>query len=345
MGNIFDDELDEYAEQQVNTPTVPASVPTAAPQQKSAEWAEIEKSLEILNGIKKIQGEMRNTMAELTAMTEKAESLNGKLTDAVQESKPIWDDLLGSFVKTIEVSDESMEKFNELMLTYANKIVSRSCDLINQYVTENVAGQFNEVANQHIADFDEKMKKAAESHKTALSNLKKEYEDKINSLESKQGKLLKQAIEEKNRVLMPTSSFWTIICIFGIIILCGFITWFKFWKTPGNDETMTYMVAALFAEIIYICTMVYNHYAYKEKQNQETDKKDDENKQRIYSMSLSEAVYIIFLTLASLVYFVWAQLDISSSPKLLIYLLPVALASNFLWLVIRGLLYGIFQKE
>ena len=27
MGNIFDDELDEYAEQQVNTPTVPASVP------------------------------------------------------------------------------------------------------------------------------------------------------------------------------------------------------------------------------------------------------------------------------------------------------------------------------
>ena len=62
-------------------------------------------------------------------------------------------------------------------------------------------------------------------------------------------------------------------------------------------------------------------------------------------MSLSEAVYIIFLTLASLAYFVWAQLDISSSSKLLIYLLPVALASNFLWLVIRGLLYGIFQKE
>ena len=179
----------------------------------------------------------------------------------------------------------------------------------------------------------------------ALSNLKKEYEDKISSLENKQGKLLKQAIEEKNRVLMPTSSFWTIICIFGIIILFGFASWFKFWKTPGNDETMTYMVAALFAEIIYICTMVYNHYAYKEKQNQETDKKDDENKQRIYSMSLSEAVYIIFLTLASLVYFVWAQLDISSSPKLLIYLLPVALASNFLWLVIRGLLYGIFQKD
>ena len=345
MGNIFDDELDEYAEQQVNTPTVQAPVPTAAPQQKNAELAEIEKSLEVLKGIKEIQGEMRNTMVELTAMTEKAESLNGRLTDAVKKAKPIWDNLLNSFVGTIEISDESMEKFNELMLTYANKIVSRSCDLINKAVTENVAGQFTEVANQHIADFDEKMKKAAESHKTVLSNLKKEYEDKINSLENKQGKLLKQAIEEKNRVLMPTSSFWTIICIFGIIILFGFASWFKFWKTPGNDETMTYMVAALFAELIYICTMVYNHYAYKEDQNKETDKKKAENEPKIYSISLSEAVYIIFLTLASLVYFVWAQLNISSSPKLLIYLLPVALASNFLWLVIRALLYRIFQKE
>ena len=117
---------------------------------------------------------MRNTMVELTAMTEKAESLNGRLTDAVKKAKPIWDNLLNSFVGTIEISDESMEKFNELMLTYANKIVSRSCDLINKAVTENVAGQFTEVANQHIADFDEKMKKAADSHKTALSNLKKE---------------------------------------------------------------------------------------------------------------------------------------------------------------------------
>ena len=346
MGNIFDDELDEYAEQQVNTPTVPASVPTAAPQQqKSAELAEIEQSLEVLKGIKEVQGEMRKTMSELTDMTEKAQSISKQLSDDIREAKPIWDDLLKSFVGTIEVSDESMEKFNEVMLTYANKIVSRSCDLINKAVTENVAGQFNEVANQHIADFDEKMKKAAESHKTALSNLKKEYEDKINSLENKQGKLLKQAIEEKNRVLMPTSSFWTIICIFGIIILLGFASWFKFWKTPGNDETMTYMVAALFAELIYICTMVYNHYAYKEDQNKETDKKKAENEPKIYSISLSEAVYIIFLTLASLVYFVWAQLDISSSSRLLIYLLPVALASNFLWLVIRGLLYGIFQKD
>lgn len=91
--------------------------------------------------------------------------------------------------------------------------------------------------------------------------------------------------------------------------------------------------------------MVYNHYAYKEDQNKETDKKKAENEPKIYSISLSEVVYIIFLALASLAYFVWAQLDINSSSKLLIYLLPVSLASNFLWLVIRGLLYAIFQKE
>ena len=345
MGNIFDDELDEYAEQQVNTPTVPASVPTAAPQQKNAELAEIEKSLEVLKGIKEIQGEMRNTMSELKDMAEQTDRLTKRLSQEIKEAKPVYDQLLKGFIDDVIISKESLEAYDKLMLGYTNKIVSNVCGRIDESVTENISGQFNDVANKHIADFDEKMKKAAESHKTALTNLKKEYEDKINSLENKQGKLLKQAIEEKNRVLMPTSSFWTITCIFGIIILFGFASWFKFWKTPGNDETMTYMVAALFAELIYICTMVYNHYAYKEDQNKETDKKKAENEPKIYSMSLSEAVYIIFLTLASLVYFVWAQLDISSSSKLLIYLLPVALASNFLWLVIRGLLYRIFQKD
>lgn len=345
MGNIFDDELDEYAEQQVNTPTVPASVPTAAPQQKSAEQAELEKILAVIKGIKESQGEVRKTVSDIEDIADRAEKAVKALNKDLKEARPLWDELLKSYTSEILISDESFAGFSKVMKSLIDQILVSTCSKIDKAVSDNVSGQFSEVANRHIQEFDEKMKKAAESHKTALSNLKKEYEDKINSLENKQGKLLKQAIEEKNRVLMPTSSFWTITCIFGIIILCGFITWFKFWKTPGNDETMTYMVVALFAELIYVCTMVYNHYAYKEKQDQETDKKKAENEPKIYSISLSEAVYIIFLTLASLVYFVWAQLDISSSPKLLIYLLPVALASNFLWLLIRGLLYGIFQKE
>ena len=341
MGNIFDDELDEYAEQQVNTPTVPASVPTAAPQQKNAELAEIEKSLEVLKGIKEIQGEMRNTMSELKDMAEQTDRLTKRLSQEIKEAKPVYDQLLKGFIDDVIISKESLEAYDKLMLGYTNKIVSNVCGRIDESVTENISGQFNDVANKHIADFDEKMKKAAESHKTALSNLEKEYKDKIASLENKQAKLLAQAIEAKNSVLMPASSFWTIACICGIVILCGFVSWLKFWRTDGNDETMTYMTVAFIVEIIYYASMVWNYYTNSDRKKTETENKEE---QRIFCFSLSQAIYIIALTFSAGVYLVWSQMTVTSNTSLLLYLLPVVFASNFIWLFIRALAAGIFGK-
>ena len=338
MGNIFDDELDEYAEQQGNTPTVPASVPTAAPQQKSAELAEIEKSLEILNGIKEIQGEMRNTMAELTAMTEKAESLNGKLTDAVQEAKPIWDDLLSSFVKTIEVSDESMEKFNKVMLNYANQIVSKSCNLINEAVTENVTGQFTEVISNKISELDSKMKASEDAHKQVLIDLEKEYRDSITDLKQNHGKLLSQTGEEPSRIFIPEDSFWTVALGSVMVILCGIVSWFKFWKT--NDDAMNYMVAAICAEAVYGIWLAVQWF-----NNRGENGNKNEDKTGGFNISLSEALYVMILTLSSTTYIVWGQMDIIGSPKLLLYLLPVAIALNTIWLFTRAIIYGIFKKD
>ena len=338
MGNIFDDELDEYAEQQGNTPTVPASVPTAAPQQKSAELAEIEKSLEILNGIKEIQGEMRNTMAELTAMTEKAESLNGKLTDAVQEAKPIWDDLLSSFVKTIEVSDESMEKFNKVMLNYANQIVSKSCNLINEAVTENVTGQFTEVISNKISELDSKMKASEDAHKQVLIDLEKEYRDSITDLKQNHGKLLSQTGEEPSRIFIPKDSFWTVAFVSVMVILCGIVSWFKFWKT--NDDAMNYMVAAICAEAVYGIWLAVQWF-----NNRGEGGNKNEDKTGGFNISLSEALYVMILTLSSTTYIVWGQMDIIGSPKLLLYLLPVAIALNTIWLFTRAIIYGIFKKD
>ena len=99
----------------------------------------------------------------------------------------------------------------------------------------------------------------------ALDKLKHEYEESINTLESKQGKLLAQAIEEQNRIIIPSMPFWSIICILGTTVLCGFMCWFKFWKTPDNDETMTYMTVAVIVEVIYYGMMAWNHFTDSEK--------------------------------------------------------------------------------
>lgn len=342
MGNIFDDELDEYAEQQVNTPTVPASVPTAAPQQqKSAELAEIEQSLEVLKGIKEVQGEMHKTMSELTDMTEKAQSISKQLSDDIREAKPIWDDLLKSFVGTIEVSDESMEKFNEVMLTYANKIVSRSCDLINKAVTENVAGQFTELTNKKIGELDSKMKASEGAHRQVLAKLKKEYEDSISNLKQEHGKLLSQTGEEQSGILIPKVSFWTLAAISMIIIVCGIISWTKFWEI--NDDAKDWVTFDIIAEAIYIVWLVILWGIRIRHGNSDESKKND--KVSVFNVSLAKALYVMILTLSSTVYIVWDKLDVFGSPKLLLYLLPLAIASNTIWLFVRAIIYGIFKKE
>ncbi len=346
MASIFDDGLDEYAEQQEHTPSVPASVPTAAPrQQKSAELAEIEQSLEVLKGIKEVQGEMRSAMSDLQDMADRSNNLIQRLNKDIKEANSLWNQLLKSYTAEVLISDESFAGFSKVMKSLVDQILVSTCSKIDNAISDSVAGQFTEVANRHIQEFDEKMKESIADQNKALADLKKDYNDNIASLEEKQGKLLAQAIEEKNRIIMPSDSFWTVICIFGFIIICGVMGWVKFWQEPGNDEAMTWMVGAFVFEGIYYATMIYNHFAYKDEQKTKTDKKKEENEPRIYSISLSEAIYIIFLTLSASVYFVWAQLDINYSPKLLIYLLPGAWAANFLWLMIRGLLYGIFKRD
>ena len=342
MGNIFDDELDGYVQQDSN-PTVPE--PKPEPQQKSAEQAELEKILAVIKGIKESQSEVRKTVSDIEDIADRAEKAVKTLHKDLKEARPLWDELLKSYTSEVLISDESFAGFSKVMESLTDQILVSTCSKIDKAVSDNVAGQFSEVANRHIQEFDTKMKESIAEQNKALADLKKDYNDNIASLEEKQGKLLAQAVEERNRIIMPSGAFWTIICIFGFIIICGIMGWVKFWQSPGNDEAMTWMVGAFVFEGIYYATMIYNHFAYKDEQKTKTDKKKDEDKPRIYSISLSEAIYIIFLTLSASVYFVWAQLDINYSPKLLIYLLPAAWAANFLWLVLRGLLYGIFRKD
>ena len=90
-------------------------------------------------------------------------------------------------------------------------------------------------------------------------------------------------------------------------------------------------------EVTYYGMMAWNHFSANEKQNNE--------KSKVFSVSLSEAIYIILLTFASIVYLVWSQLDVIGSTKLLIYLLPMVFASNFIWLLLRALAYGVFQED
>ena len=204
---------------------------------------------------------------------------------------------------------------------------------MEEYLERDFVGQ----VDAHMDGLKNKVETIEATHRQALDKLKHEYEESINTLESKQGKLLAQAIEEKNLIILPFESFWAILCILGVVILCGFMCWIKFWRTAGNDETMTYMTVACILEVIYYGMMAWNHFTANEKQNNE--------KSKVFSVSLSEAIYIILIAFASIVYIVWSQLIVIGSTKMLIYLLPMVFASNFIWLLLQALAYGVFQED
>lgn len=330
MNNMFDDGLDEYV-QQDSSPTVP--VP-AAPQQKSAEQEEIEKILAAVRGIKESHSEVRKSISDIEEMAGKAEKLTVTLSNDIKEIKPLWDKLLKSFTDKIEITDESMQRYDKAMQEFSHKILQSVCQHIAQSVSENVTGQFTEVANKHIADFDAKAEQAVIKYKKA-------YEENIKTLEDTQGKLLKQAIEDNNRIIMPTLPFWTIVCILGFVILCGFIYWLKFWRMPGNDETLTYMGVTGFIEIVFFVVLGWNRYSDEDRKKSKKEKKDEPT---IYSISLSQAIYGILLTMSAGTYIVWSQMTVTSDTWLLKWLLPVAVASNLIWFTLKGLAAGIFRK-
>ena len=332
MAYTIDDGLDEY-EQQDYTPT--ALEQQSQSQPKSAEQAEIEKSLEVLKGINEIQSNMRSTMSEIKDMAGKVDELTRHLEQEVKAVKPLWDQLLEGFTKDIIISKESMEAYDKLMLDHTNKILSSVYGRIDKSITDNFAGQFNEVANKHIADFDTKAEQAVIKYKKA-------YEENIKTLEDTQGKLLKQAIEDNNRIIIPTLPFWTIACILGFIILCGFIYWLKFWRMPGNDETLTYMGVAGVFEFIFFAVLGWSRYTDEDRKKTKKEKKDEP---AIYSISLSQAIYGILLTMSAGTYIVWSQMTVTSDTWLLKWLLPVAVASNLIWFTLKGLAAGIFRNS
>lgn len=255
--------------------------------------------------------------------------------DITEVKNKIWE--AGSNTDDMLKDISELKKQGVGLSASAMEILQDAGGSIKKEMEEYLEGDFVGQVDAHMDGLKNKVETIEATHRQALDKLKHEYEESINTLESKQGKLLAQAIEEQNRIIIPSMPFWSIICILGTTVLCGFMCWFKFWKTPDNDETMNYMTVAVIVEVIYYGMMAWNHFTDSEKRKK--------GKANVFSVTLSEAIYIILMAFASIVYIVWSQLDVIGGRKLLIYLLPIVFASNFIWLLLRALAYGVFQED
>ena len=320
-------------------PTLGASQSTTPDQAPVLTMEYLEKISSILDRMEKMEAfialDDERRKAYEKQRTADISALRAVVTNIVEVKNKIWeagsntDDMLKDISELKEQGVDLTASAKETLQNVGNSI--------RKQMEEYLEGDFVGQVDAHMNGLKNKVEAIEVTHRLALNNLKHEYEESIRTLESKKGKLFAQIIEEKNCIILPFESFWAISCIFGIAIFCGFVCWYKFWKTPGNDETMTYMAFACILEVIYYGMMAWNYFTDNEKQKK--------GKTNGFSVSLSEAIYIILLTFTSIVYLVWSLLDITSSTKMLIYLLPIVFASNFIWLLLRALAYGVFQKD
>jgi len=320
-------------------PTSDASQPIIPGQAPDLNMEYLEKISSILDRMEKMEAfvacDDKRRKAYEEQRTEDINALRVAVREISEVKNKIWE--AGSYTDDM-LKDISELKNQGVGLTASDReTIKNAGDTIRKKMEEYLEGDFVGQVNAHMDALKNKVEAIEATHRQALDQLKQEYEESISTLGSKQGKLLAQAIEEQNCIIIPSMPFWSIICILGTTILCGFMCWFKFWKTPDNDETMTYMTVAVIVEVSYYGMMAWNHFTDSEKRKK--------GKANVFSVTLSEAIYILLLTFASIVYIVWSQLDVTVGTKLLIYLLPIVFASNFIWLIIQALMYGVFQKD
>jgi hypothetical protein len=289
-----------------------------------------ELSAELADKLKAVSEKNQSQIQTLEEVLSKLEQVMKKLWEAGGYVDEMLDDIKRYKDKGLELSDNAQKQFQAFIIKLTGSIhetLTNEADLFDKRLNDIVTQQQNTL---------DKLK----------DDLKKKYDDEIKELSNNYAQLTAKTERLNDRILIPRKDFWALMLLSSVIFLGGFISWVKFWRVPGNDVTMSWMVAAGIMEFIYIISTGLNTLIYREETKGESTKKDDDKEEiRLYSVSLSQALYFMLLTLAAGVYVVWYALDCYASPAWMKYLLPVALALNFIWMMLNGILARIFSSE
>ena len=289
-----------------------------------------ELSAELADKLKAVSEKNQSQIQTLEEVLSKLEQVMKKLWEAGGYVDEMLDDIKRYKDKGLELSDNAQKQFQTFIIKLTGSIhetLTNEADLFNRGLNDIVTQQ------QHNID---KLKE----------ELRKGYDDEIKELNNTYAQLTAKTERLSDRILIPRKDFWALMLLSSVIILGGFLSWVKFWRVPGNDVTMSWMVAAAIMEFIYGISTGLNSLIYREENKGESSKKDANKEEiKLYSMSLSQALYFMLLTLAAGVYVVWYALDCYASPAWMKYLLPVALVLNFIWMMLNGILARIFSSE
>ena len=287
-------------------------------------------STELADKLKAVSEKCESQIHTLEEVHFKQEQVKEKMWQAGDIVDDMLEDIKKYKDKGLELSGNAQKQFQAFIINLTRDVHEK---------LTNEANLFDKRLNDIVAQQQDTIDKLK-------GDLKKKYDDEIKELSNNYAQMTSKTERLSNRMLIPRKDFWALMLLSSVIILGGFLSWVKFWRVPGNDVTMSWMVAAAIMEFIYGISTGLNSLIYREENKGESTKKDANKEEiKLYSMSLSQALYFMLLTLAAGIYLVWYVLDCYASPAWMKYLLPAALTLNFIWMILNGILARVFGSE
>ena len=225
MGKNYDDdglldgiENDSLSKQPLNTST---------PTEKSAEEISLERSLEILKEINRVEGELQQKQSSLTTQLQSIKTIQSQMSAGLQSmeamakrQRDVYADmerenkeLIGRFSTVYTISENSKKIISDVLGTIVQTMV--------QEVTEKFKSQISTIADTLVKETDNKLTELGSSYEEKFGKVKKEHDGIIDDLNKKKYAIDDELAERTGQICIPKSRYWTLALLTLLLFAFG----------------------------------------------------------------------------------------------------------------------------
>ena len=256
MGKNYDDdglldgiENDSLSKQPLNTST---------PTEKSAEEISLERSLEILKEINRVEGEIQQKQSSLSTQLQSIKTIQSQMSAGLQSmeamtkrQRDIYADmerenkeLIGRFSTVYTISENSKKKISDVLGTIVQTMV--------QEVTEKFKSQITTIAETLVKETDDKLTELSSSYEEKFGRVKDKHDEIIDDLNKKKYAIDDEITERTGMICVPKSRYWTLALLTLLLFAAGEIFLYNPLTDVFNKTTASIIIGIISIYLIVI---------------------------------------------------------------------------------------------
>lgn len=280
---------------------------------------------DILQQKKEVSGLLMQAKKDLEAISSKSQKQIDDLNVIMPSLRKITErfDEMGGYVD--EMLEES-KQYKDKGLILAPKTEEEIKEIL-----ENFKIQLQDVFNNGLAEHSYAMQEVAEHHGQIISNLKERYEEELGKLTVQYENLDSCFSHIQDKVVLSHAAAWAFIGFYTFILLFGGWGFFQFIKVPENNKALDFLGLVLIFQCIFQAVLRFGN-----NRKEETAVKLQKGK--LLNLSIKQCLYWFAIAIVLVIYGTWALVG-KGEAQFLIYLLPVASASNFVVIILERIFH------